>query len=127
MSAADNAADNAVENYVQTHVLPQHHAVVTALRALMRECAPKATESFAYNMPVWIGKRIFAYMNGNQKGITFSFVYGTQLSDPRGLLKGSAKTARFVRLKSVDEIDACEDALRDYVRQALAIDAQPAD
>ncbi len=114
-----------VDQYVETHVLAQYRDVAAALRALLRDCAPSAHEAFSYNMPVWVGRRIVAYMNGSQKGITFSFVYGTELRDDFGLLKGVGKTARYVKLKSVEQLATREAALRDYVAQALEIDARP--
>ncbi len=112
-----------VDEYIAQKVLQDHRETAAALRALLRDAAPDAREALSYAMPVWIGRRIFAYLNGNQKGITFSFVYGTQLADPAGLLKGSGKTARFVRLKSVAQLQAHEAALRDLIQQAVALDA----
>lgn len=113
----------AIDAYVATQVLPQYHDVTGALRALMRECAPNVNEAFSYNMPVWVGRRMIAYMNGNRKGVTFSFVHGAALTDGAGLLKGTGKNARFVSLKSVAELRSREAALRDLIRQALEIDA----
>ncbi len=111
-----------VDEYIETQVLPEYQDVAQALRTFMHECAPSAREVFSYKMPVWVGRKIVAYMNGNQKGITFSFVHGTALTDSAGLLKGAGKTARYVKLKSVAELAAREAALRDFVAQALAID-----
>lgn len=114
-----------VDQYVETHVLPQYRAVAAALRALLRDCALSAHEAFSYNMPVWVGRQIVACMNGNRKGITFSFVHGTELRDDFGLLKGAGKTARCVKLKSVAQLAAREAALHDYIAQVLEIDTRP--
>ena len=111
-----------VDEFVQSQIDPQHHALVAALRALMRECAPDAVEAVSYNMPVWKGRAIFAYITANQKGITLGFVQGVRLVDRHGLLRGNAKWARHLKLKDASKIPA--EAVRDYVQQALALDAQ---
>ena len=111
-----------VDEFVQSQIAPQHHALVAALRALVRECAPDAVEAVSYNMPVWKGRKIFAYITANQKGITLGFVYGVRLVDRHGLLRGTAKWARHLKLK--DDRALPVEAVRDYVQQALAIDRE---
>ncbi len=113
-----------VDAYIQTEILPQHHAIVNAIRELMRTCAPHATEYIAYGIPVWKAKKIFAVITPNKKDITLSFTHGAEFHDTYGLLKGAAKLARHVKIKDVAEIPRHEAALRDYIQQALAIDAK---
>ena len=113
-----------VDEYVKTHVLPQHQDIVRAIRDLMRDCAPNAKEYIAYGIPVWKTKKIFATLSPNQKAITFSFTHGAAFEDKYGLLKGSAKVARHVKIKEVQEISVNEAALRDYIQQALEIDTK---
>ncbi len=107
--------------FVQANIPPEQHDIVRALRDLMRRCAPNVTEAVSYDMPVWNGsKHILAYINPNKNGITFSFVQGVLFEDKFGLLRGSAKWARFVRIKALKDIN--EEALCDYIRQALEHD-----
>ena len=113
-----------VDEFVKSKVLPQHQEIVRAIRDLMRECAPNAKESIAYGIPVWKAKKIFAVINPNKKDITFSFTHGAEFEDKYGLLKGVGKVAKHVKIKDVKEIPAKEAALRDYIRQALEIDAK---
>ena len=110
-----------VDEFVSTRIQPEMHDIVAALRALVRECAPGTTEAVSYDMPCFIGRNIFAYINSTQEHVTFSFVRGVQISDTHGLLKGKAKHARFVRLKRVSDVN--HDALCDYVSQAVRLDA----
>jgi hypothetical protein len=113
-----------VDEYVQTKIAPQHQDIVKALRDLMRDCAPKATEHIGYDMPVWKAKKLFAYITPNKNGITFSFTHGADFEDKYGLLKGTAKASRFVKIRNVQDIVVNEAALRDYIQQALAVDAK---
>jgi hypothetical protein len=113
-----------VDEYVKTKIAPQHHDIVKALRDLVRDCAPNAVEQIAYDMPVWKAKKIFAYITPNKKGITFSFTHGADFEDKYGLLKGTAKASRFIKIKNIQDVNVNEAALRYYLQQALAVDAK---
>lgn len=111
-----------VDDYVQSKVDPRYHALAEAVRGLLRECAPDATEMVSYNMPVWVGRKIFAYFMANQQGITLGFTYGMRFNDRYGLLRGTGKWSRHLKLKDASKIPA--EAIRDYVRQAQLIDRE---
>ncbi len=110
-----------VDDYVRANVLPEHREIVKKLRQIMRELAPEAEETISYNMPVWKGRKIFAWFTPNKKGITFSFTYGTRFEDRYGLLKGTAKVSRYLKFKSADDVD--KKVIAYYVKQAVALDA----
>jgi hypothetical protein len=112
-----------VDEYVQANIRPEQQDIVAMLRALMRECAPGTTELISYGMPVYKTKRmIIAYINASKTHITFSFTLGVQFTDTYGLLKGRGKHARYVKIKRLSDVNM--DALRDYVSQALTVDAR---
>ena len=113
-----------VDEYVKAKILPQHQDIVKAIRDLMRECAPNAQEAIAYGIPTWKVKKIFAVISPNKKDITFSFTHGAQFEDKYGLLKGVGKVAKHVKIKDVKAFKANEAALRDYIQQALEIEAK---
>ncbi len=113
-----------VDEYVKTKVLPPYQPVVAAIRDLMRHCAPNAKEYIAYGIPVWKGRKIFAVISPNKKGITFSFTHGAEFEDKYGLLKGAGKVSKHVLIKDVKAISANEAALRYYIQQALDFDAK---
>ncbi len=113
-----------VDEYVKTKILPQHQDIVKAIRDLMRDCAPNATEYVAYGLPVWKGKKIFAVISPNKKDITFSFTHGAEFDDKYGLLKGNAKLAKHVKIREVQDMSVNEAALRYYIQQALEFDAK---
>jgi len=113
-----------VDEFVQTRVLPEYRDIVMAIRTLMKECAPDATELISYGIPAYRGRRILAVISPTKEGITFSFSRGAEFKDRYGLLEGAGKVSKNVRIRRLSELD--ETALRYYIRQALDLDAQKA-
>ena len=113
-----------VDQYVSTKITPQHQQIVARLRALMREYAPNAQEAVGYGMLVWKTPRVFAFITATEKAVTFGFTRGIQIEDRFRLLKGTGKTTRHVKLKSLSALNENEEALRDYIKQAVELDAQ---
>jgi hypothetical protein len=111
-----------VDEFVKARVLPEFQPVVAMIRALMRECAPHATELISYGIPAYRGKRILAVISPTKKDITFAFTRGAQFEDKYGLLRGVGKASKHVKLKSV--ASANQEALRYYIQQALEWDAK---
>jgi hypothetical protein len=111
-----------VDEYVNSRVLPEHREAAAMLRGLVRECAPDAEEVVSYDMAVFkAAGKIFAWILPTKKGITFGFREGALFEDKFDLLRGTGKHARNVKIQSVDAVD--RDAVRDYIRQALELDA----
>jgi len=109
-----------VDDFVKEKVLPEYFAIVTMIRELMREVAPEAVETISYGIPVWKGKRIFAYISLNKKGITFSFSRGTLFEDKYGFLKGVGKSSRHIKFKNLNDVN--KDLLHYYIEQAIEFD-----
>lgn len=111
-----------VEEFVEAWVLPRHREIVAAIRALMRECAPEAREVLTYGILGWKRERVLAVISPTKKDITFAFSRGAEFEDKYGLLRGVGKVSKHVKIKALEEVN--EEALRDYVKQALALDAR---
>jgi hypothetical protein len=109
-----------VDEFVELKVLPEFRPTVSAIRSLMRECAPDAQEVMSYGMPAYKGKKLFAWISPSKKDITFAFSRGTQMEDRYGLLQGIAKGSRHVKMKSLE--DANRPALKYYIKQAVSLD-----
>jgi len=110
-----------VDEFVEAKVPPEFRPVVAAIRGLMRECAPDAQEMMSYGMPVYKGKKLFAWINPPIKDVTFAFSRGAKMEDRYGLLKGAAKGgARHVKMKNVAEVN--KPALKYYIKQAVELD-----
>jgi hypothetical protein len=111
-----------VDAYVATKVEPWQAEIVEALRALVRETAPRATELVTYGSPGWKGssRKLLAIVSPSKKHVVFSFSRGAAFHDVHGLLEGSGKVTRHVKIEDAAAIDRA--ALQDYVAQAVKID-----
>jgi hypothetical protein len=109
-----------VDEFVESKVLPEFRPVVAAIRSLMKETAPTAEEVMSYGLPMYKQKLTFAWISPSKQGINFSFMRGVGIEDRYGLLRGTAKHSRYVKMKNLDEIN--KPALRYYVKQALKLD-----
>ena len=71
------------------------------LAALIRETVPDAEEGIYHQMPSWAlpgGGRIFAHVAVYAKHANLGVGHGTRFPDPDGLLEGSGRSHRFVRV-----------------------------
>ena len=109
-----------MDEFVAKRVLPQYREIVAELRKLMRECVPDATELISYGVPVYRRKRSLAVISPTKQGITFAFSRGAEFEDRYGMLEGVGKRSKNVRMKSLDDVNKA--ALRDYIKQAIALD-----
>ena len=104
---------------------PAVRALALGACALARAAAPGTTEQ------VDVGGKLIGYGVANtykgtvcvvmplKAGVNFGFPRGVELADPKGLLTGTGKKARHVRLSA--PADLKEPALRSLVAQSLAL------
>ena len=92
---------------------------VSALRQLIREVAPEATESMKWGQPVYDVNGPFAHIKAYRNHVNFGFWRGADLTDPKGILKGTGSRMRHVELRSLADIDA--PVLQSMVRTAVAM------
>ena len=59
----------------------------------------------------------FSWLAPASKHVTFGFYYGAELPDPEGLLEGTGKLLRHVKIKS--EQDLAKPALRELLERAI--------
>src|SRR5437879_496084 len=110
-----------VDEFIKAKVTPEFRPIVAAIRALIKESAPKAEEAIGYGMPVYKGKTLFAWINPPKKDVTFSFTRGDQMEDKYNLLSGRAKAgARHVKMKKLADMN--KPALKYYIKQAVKLD-----
>lgn len=62
-------------------------------------------------------KEAFISVAGYPKWVTLFFLYGAQLRDPTGLLEGSGKQVRSIRLKTPEDINKSE--VEEFIAQAI--------
>jgi hypothetical protein len=95
------------------------------VRELIFEIAPDLAETVYPQMKVirygLDGNKMNALVCAimpTKAGVSLGFMHGTALSDPKGLLEGTGKNLRHVKLKTPE--DAASPALSQLVEQAIA-------
>lgn len=109
-----------VDVFVKTKVPPEYRPIAARVRKIMREVSPQAVETFSYGMPVWKINRMIAWIMPSRTGITFGLSRGTQFADKYRRLRGVGKSARHLKLKTLQ--DASKSVLAYYIRQAVKLD-----
>jgi hypothetical protein len=111
---------NEVDEYLETRLPAQHRGIVNILRDLMREQAPQAEEVISRGSPAWKANKILAIISASRTHITLAFTRGAEFTDRHDLLDGVGKTTRHIKIKDAAAVN--RDAVRDYIRQAVALD-----
>jgi hypothetical protein len=109
-----------VDEFVESKVLPEYRPIVGAIRSLMKECAPKAAEVISYGIPMYKEKKPLAWISPGKTGISLGFREGASFEDAYGLLRGAARHAKHVKMKTPADVN--EPALRYYIKQAVKLD-----
>lgn len=118
--------DTDYDEFLQTRVQPQHRAIVERFCEQMSEVGPQAPRRMRggsekyYSVPVYTVKRDIVAISPTKTGITFSFTYGASFEDRHGTLTGSGKRSRTVRVSKLETYP--EEAIADFIRQAVALD-----
>ncbi len=110
-----------VDAFVETRVLPQYRPVVQMLRDLMCQLAPDVEECIFRGIPAFKRKCVLAVVSPTKTGITFSLAKGASMEDKYGLLEGPSATTKTIKIKSAEA--ANKDALKYYIKQAIALDS----
>ncbi|GIG87013.1 DUF1801 domain-containing protein [Plantactinospora endophytica] len=111
-----------LDAYVRSTYSAAHQAIIGVLRDLMAETAPGIREVVYNGSLAWRGDRIVAIISPSKTHLTFAFARGAEFTDGYGLLAGVGRTTRHVKLKNPDAVP--QDALRDYIRQAVGLDGR---
>ena len=90
---------------------------IASLRALLFDVAPDAIEEFKWSRPCYRTAAPFAYLASFKKHVTIGFNEGSRLDDPDGLLEGTGKGMRHVKVPLGTEIPS---GVRALVQQAAA-------
>lgn len=97
--------DPEVKEYIEQFP-PEFRAILYRLRELIFEVVPEAEEAIKWRMPTFSYlKKQICYIAGFKNHVTFAFHDGTMIKDPGGMFQGSGKYMRFVRYKSLEDMD----------------------
>lgn len=114
-------SDAKVERFLQD--LQLTHAdlrdVVEAVRATVRAVAPDATEKMMYGGILFSAPRQFCGVFAYSAHVSVEFGQGAEMKDTHGMLEGSGRFRRHIKLQNTNEISSKQ--LKDYIAQALAM------
>jgi hypothetical protein len=84
-----------------------NRAIIGVLRRLVKRTRPELTESVKWGNGCWLeGTGPVAYVYSARDHVQFGFFNGAALKDPAGLLVGSGKYVRHVKVRAKTDIDA---------------------
>ena len=120
------AAKSSVDALIR-ELAPRERKLVRALRALVRKTAPDCVETsvwraISYHRPA-VGGRVkgaLCMIEAKRGKVVLSFIHGARLADPARLLRGTARSKRFVDVATSS--DATRPALAGLIREAATIE-----
>lgn len=94
-------------------------AIVVALRDLITKAVPTAEVSIKWGCPWWTlnGFLCAVYVAGDHVNLAFS--RGTELSDSEGLLEGTGKGMRHIKVRDISDIKKTKFTA--LIRQAVTL------
>ncbi len=108
-----------VQSYVEG-IEPTKRAHVEALRRFVKEEAPSLVEQIKWGNICWIGKGNVCWIIVYKTHVDFGFFNGAKLRDPEGLLEGTGKGLRHIKVRGDKDIRPKEFAA--LLKQAVAMD-----
>jgi hypothetical protein len=110
--------DPALEGWMQEHP-GELGAIARRWFEVMRNCGDEVRELLHDGHPTaCVGDAAFAYVNAFRDHVNVGFFRGAELTDPAGLLEGTGKRMRHVKLSLGSEVDAA--ALTKLIKNAYA-------
>jgi hypothetical protein len=118
-SMSGKEAIRAIDEYVH-HKNARLESVANGLRLLVRKTLPRSREAVnAWGIPTFNFNGPLCYMMLGKHHLTLGFTRGTSLADDAGLLEGTGKNLRHVKLKEIEQL---RDAnLRQLLLEAAAL------
>lgn len=95
------------------------HSITTFWFDVIKNCGPDVEDIFHDNYPIGcVESAPFAYINAFKAHVNLGFFYGVDLPDPEGLLEGTGKRMRHIKLRPGAKLNT--EAIRNLVVHAYA-------
>jgi len=103
---------------------PALQKVVQGLRSFVKTAVPEMKITVnSWGIPTFETKDPFCFYMVGKNHVTFGFPYGTSLDDPEGLLEGTGKNLRHVKLRTVEDLE--KKGLKELVLAAAQLEGKP--
>ena len=110
--------DPAIETWMHAHSGPLG-AIAQRWFEIMRHCGDDVRELLHDGHPTaCVGDAAFAYVNAFKAHVNVGFFRGAEIADPEGLLEGTGRFMRHVKLRPDRDVDAA--ALMKLIEAAYA-------
>ncbi len=94
--------------------------ILEALRTLVLSAAPGIVEEIKWSRPCYsTPSGMFCYLHRTKNHVTIGFQQGASLTDAKGLLEGTGKEMRHMKIAEIGEID--RPAILQLVHQAIKL------
>lgn len=121
MSAKKKSSATEVQAFVRQSAAPIR-PLLRELRKLVRDTLPDAREEIKWGRPAYSLRRIVCYLAAAENHASLGFYRGVELDDPKGLLEGTGKKLRHVKIAKASDIR--KRALTALLKRAAALDAE---
>jgi hypothetical protein len=111
-------SDPHVLDYIHSAPAPQKE-IMLIIRELIYKIVPDATEAFKWGSPAFSRIKTICYLASFKKHVTFAFYDGRMLKDPDGILEGTGKIMKHIKLKRLEDMD--EDQLSKWIIEGFYI------
>jgi hypothetical protein len=103
---------------------PELRKVAKALRAFVKGIEPATKETVnSWGVPTFENDAPFCLYMVGKNHVTFGFLFGSSLNDPQGLLEGTGKNLRHVKLRKLEDLQ--RPALKTLVQAACKREGKP--
>jgi hypothetical protein len=82
----------------------QRH-ITESVRELVHRTVGNVREEFKWGRPVFTATKDFAHLKTAKAYATCGFMHANELHDPKGLLEGSGKAMRHIKLRTLADVD----------------------
>lgn len=100
-----------VSSYIE-NAADWQQQIMDKLRSLIHQSVPGAVETLKWGRPVFTLQKDFAYLQANKNHVNLGFMNFHQIDDPNGILEGTGKDMRHIKMKSAENID--ENLLKEW-------------
>jgi len=108
-----------IDGYVAKLPSPRRE-IAQALRGIIREAAPEVSEAIKWGQPTYELNGMFCYFVAAKDYVRFGFFrQGIMLENPKGLLEGTGKEMRHIKLRTMEDIKP--QLFRKWVRRAAEL------
>ncbi|MEJ2085133.1 MAG: DUF1801 domain-containing protein [Acidobacteriota bacterium] len=119
MSSQPKREESGVESFIR-QATPHVRPMLRDLRGIVHDYLPGATEEIKWGRPVYSLRNIVCYLAAASDHACLGFYRGVELEDPLGILQGSGKKLRHLKVYQSKDVD--DQAFGLLLEQAASLD-----